>query len=112
MELNPRPRTPLQDPRAAFGPHHPQIASDILRMISLYLRSVGLHASAAGVADEAQLKEQEAARRKAVLQLQEEVCEWGCGCACFTCVYMCVRDACTCVRTERICLILQLFNPN
>jgi hypothetical protein len=63
-----RPRAPILDPEDAFDPNRPSINSDIMRMISLYLESQGLHASAVVVADEAHLKRTEIASKRNQLQ--------------------------------------------
>ena len=68
LAINSRPLVPLLDPKHAFDPSHPQISQDILRMISQYLRTQGLNASAAVVADEAQLRNTEAVAKRAQLK--------------------------------------------
>mmetsp|Transcript_12265 Transcript_12265/g.14808 ORF Transcript_12265/g.14808 Transcript_12265/m.14808 type:complete len:631 (+) Transcript_12265:56-1948(+) len=65
---NQRPRTPILNPEDAFDPNRPSISSDIMRMISLYLESQGLHASAVVVADEAHLRRTEIASKRDQLQ--------------------------------------------
>jgi hypothetical protein len=67
---------PIQDPRHAFDPSHPSIQTDILRMISLYLRSQGFAASAAVVSDEAKLKVSEMTNKRSQLkQLRRAILE-------------------------------------
>lgn len=76
---NERPRTPILAPENAFDPGRPSITSDIMRMISLYLESQGLHASAVVVADEAHLRRtQIASKRNQLQQLRRAIldAEW------------------------------------
>ena len=65
---------PRVDPKGTFDSDHPQIRQDILRMIAQYLRGQGWHASAAVIADEAQVKvTEQSAKRMEVKQLRRAI---------------------------------------
>ena len=92
---------PLQEPATAFDPSHPQITKDILRMIAQYLRANGYNASAAVVADEAQLRfSEQQSKRQQLKQLRRAIVEADWETAAEVLIKTCAR------KSQRHCLYL------